>query len=95
MDWYSLVAGGAISMGVWWLTQGVYGYIKTRQARNADLAADEREAARQEDADERARRRRAEARVRVLDDYCHALRRQLLDAGVVPAPWPPPMTDDA
>ncbi|UFU03426.1 hypothetical protein LQF12_02110 [Ruania suaedae] len=95
MEWQALIAGGAITTAGWWLTQGAFGYYKTRQARNADLAADEREAAQQEEADERTRRIRAEARVRVLDDYAHRLRGQLAAAGIVPDPWPDPMTDEA
>ena len=97
MDWYSLVAGGAISMVVWWLTQGIAGWWKTRQARRADLAKDERQAAADEEADlrselqdERQRRRIAEARVDVLDDYAHGLREDYSNAtGKAPRPWPP------
>lgn len=89
MEWGPLIAGGGSGITIWWLTQGVYGWWKTHQARKVELESDERKAETRQDEDELTRRRRAEARVRVLDDYAHRLRQQLRDCGVVPERWPP------
>lgn len=92
MDWLTLVLGGAATAGGWWLSQGIYGHIQTRRARRQALDKDERVAAREQEMDERTRRRRAEARMLVLDDYAHVLREQVRELGGVPAKWPQQMT---
>lgn len=103
-SWQTFVAGAAVPLVVWWFTQGVQLWIKTRAARRAQLAEDERDA---EDEHERhllARAEHAEAelarvreernacrdRVRTLDDYAHQLREDYSVAtGKAPRPWPP------
>lgn len=71
------------------LITAAVGWVKNRQDKRAGVRTQERE----DEAYERDRRRRAEARVRVLDDYAHCLRRQVTDLGGVPAPWPDSQTD--
>ena len=93
--WQGVIVGAVAPLIVYWLSNGLKDFIKARKARKAGLKEDEREAVRDHEAylmqrAEFAERERDRYRRRILqlDDYVHALRRQLSDAGVIPLPWP-------